>query len=394
MVKVVKKTFNLDPKERDRLRKIYESKFNEIKKILSGIEKECLSGSAKKIGNLYNLLTKEAIYVQGLGNIKSNKGMATKGTDDETLNGMNLERISKICNEMKLRTFKFSPFRRVFIPKPGKKVLLASQPLGIPNFRDRLVQSAIKIILETIYEPEFERINLNYGFRPNKSCHDVIKKIKFNATGCRYALEGDIVGAYDNVNIKILIKILSKRISDNRFLGLIEQGCHCGLLEMGVFKNTLVGVPQGGIASPILFNIYMHEFDLFINTDLQKKIYLLNVAEGRVDHPIDPRWQKANQAVFNAKTRVKNYLNRWKGVRSIRSFGSLKDKLQLNSLLELKKNVNMTRLKFPNTIVSKKKVRILFYRYADDWILLSNCKKEYLLELKEVISEWLGKSLK
>ena len=142
--------------------------------------------------------------------------------------------------------------------KKGEKPKM--RPLGIPTFEDRIIQEAIRIILNVIYEPTFEKNNLNYGFRENKSTHHAILKTKYNGTGLSMAIEGYIKGAYDNVDHDILLKILSHRILDKDFLKLIYQGFKCGLLDQGQYQDTITGVPQGGIASPILFNIYMHEF--------------------------------------------------------------------------------------------------------------------------------------
>lgn len=375
-------------KEKLRLDNI--AKFNEVKKIIQGIEKKCSEANHPKIDNLYSLLTKPALFVQGLGQIKGNKGMATKGTDTQTLDGMKMDRILDICNEMKTNTFLFSPFRRVNIPKPGKK---ATRPLGIPNLKDKVVQSAIKIILEAIYEPEFERYNLNYGFRPGKSSHDALEKVKYNGTACKYALEGDIVGAFNNVNIKILIRILSKKISDKKFLKLIEQGCYCGLIDKGQYHDTLTGVPQGGIASPVLFNIYMHEFDKFMSKDLNNIVDTNNFETGRKEKVLDPRWVKANGRFQGIRARLKTLLNSFGGVKNLLINGTDTQKENLKSLLIEKRAINLERLKYPNVILSKRKVRFVYCRYADDWILLSNCKLDFITKIKEIIASWLEMKL-
>lgn len=384
-----KKAFKAD------LENKFSGKFLQVKKILLGIQRQCQmkkkKGYSRKIDNLYNILTMESIYVQGLGNIKANKGMLTRGVDNQTLDGMNMSRISNICSEMKSNSFAFSPFRRVYIAKPGKKAL---RPLGIPNFKDKLVQSAIKIILETIYEPEFEKINKNFGFRPGKCAQDAILALEANGTACKYALEGDIVGAYDNVNVKILMKILRKRISDKRFLALIEQGCRCGLMDMGSFHDTIIGVPQGGIASPVLFNIYMHEFDKYIVYGLTKIVQDYNISSGRDLHPIDKNWSKANGKIQGIRIRFANLLKRFKGVKDLKANGTTRQIELWESLLLEKRHLNKLRLSFPNIMVHRKTIRFVYYRYADDWILLCNSDESYVKTLKETITVWLKENLK
>lgn len=214
---------------------------NEIKNLLTLQTKE-------KFAGLYDLLSKEALLVQAYGNIKSNKGSLTPGVSKETIDGMSMVRIKKLSKDIKEGKFKFSRVRRVWIQKQkrykkGEKIKL--RPLGIPNFRDRIVQEAIRIILEAIYEPVFENINSNYGFRPGKGAHHVIRQLKEYGSNCTVAIEGDIEGAYDNVDHDIMTNILRKRIRDEKFLKLLNVGFKSGILDQGKVTDSLTGVPQG-----------------------------------------------------------------------------------------------------------------------------------------------------
>lgn len=135
--------------------------------------------------------------------------------------------------------------------------------IGIPTSNDKIVQKAIRLILEAIYEPKFNKQNSNFGFRPKKSCINAIELIKRKATRSTYVIESDIYGAYNNVDHDIWTNILKMQINDTKFINFLNKEFKSGLLERGGFENTLLGVPQGGIASPILFNIYTHEYDKY-----------------------------------------------------------------------------------------------------------------------------------
>jgi hypothetical protein len=128
------------------------------------------------------------------------------------------------------------------------------------------------IILTAIYEPEFQLIDSNFGFRPKKSPNNAIKKIRIECNGMDIAIEGDVEGAYDNVKHNILLNKLRLRISDEKFLELIHQALKAGFMKETTYYDTFLGTPQGGIHSPILFNIYMNEFDKFIKYDISKII--------------------------------------------------------------------------------------------------------------------------
>lgn len=203
--------------------------------------------------------------------LSKNKGALTPGTENSTADGFSESLINQISASLMCGTFKWSAIRRIYIPKPGKS---EKRPLGLPDFSNKLVQEGIRLVLVSIYEPEFEKYETNYGFRPNRDCNDAIQDILTNANGSDWVIEGDIKGAFDNVDHKILINILKQRIHDNRFLKLIYSGLKSGIMDNLTIQPSLLGIPQGGIASPYLFNIYMHELDKFI-VDVLKPQYEL-----------------------------------------------------------------------------------------------------------------------
>lgn len=222
------------------------------------------------IENIYNIATHPDILRISYSKIKTNKGKLTPGTDP-TISADTIaeKQIQELSKKLRNGTFKWKPVRRILIEKPGKT---EKRPLGLPDFDDKIVQGAILLVLEATYEGEFEKYNCNWGFRANKDTNGAIEKIKMEAKHYQYAIEGDIKGAYDNVQHKKLINILKQRINDYKFLQLIERGLENGYMLDFITYETLLGTPQGSICSPMLFNIYMQEFDKFIINDLKEQI--------------------------------------------------------------------------------------------------------------------------
>jgi len=193
--------------------------------------------------------------------VKRNKGCA--GVDgvkigDIVLSGQ--EEYLKELHETLLDTHKYHPrkIRRVYIPKSdGKK-----RPLGIPAIKDRIVQTATKILLEPIFEADF--LNCSYGFRPNRNTHQALEEIRiWTNKGYKIVLDADIKGYFDNINHEKLLEFLSLRISDRKILKLIRKWLKCGIISEESMGENKVGTPQGGVISPLLANIYLHEFDKF-----------------------------------------------------------------------------------------------------------------------------------
>lgn len=212
-----------------------------------------------KFERIYRNLYNPEFYIMAYGNTASKSGNLTPGVSNETIDGFNLTKIEKLIESLKSESYQPKPVKRIYIPKKnGKK-----RPLGIPTYIDKLLQEVIRMILEAIYEEEFS--SSSHGFRPNKSCHTALGEIANTFTGTKWFIEGDISSFFDNINHHILIQLLSKKISDERFIRLMWKFLRAGYLENWRFNKTYSGTPQGGIISPILSNIYLNELDKYMD---------------------------------------------------------------------------------------------------------------------------------
>lgn len=139
--------------------------------------------------------------------------------------------------------------------------------MGIASPRDKIVQGAMLLILEAIFEPSF--LTHSHGFRPNKGCHTALKEVKNTFTAVNWFIEGDISKCFDTFDHKLLVQIISQRITDKSFIDLLHKALKAGYMFQGQFYSPNIGTPQGSIISPILCNILLHHLDEFV-LDIQK----------------------------------------------------------------------------------------------------------------------------
>src|SRR6266567_349993 len=165
--------------------------------------------------------------------------------------GLPLEDVRHECH-------RWTPVRRVYIPK--KKG--GQRPLGLPTWKDKLLQEVMRSILEAYYEPQMSQHS--HGFRPGRGCHTALREIQATWTGSRWLVEGDIAKFFDTMDHEVLLAILSENIHDQRFLRLVRHLLESGYLEEWRFNTTLSGCPQGGVISPILSNIYLDKLDQYV----------------------------------------------------------------------------------------------------------------------------------
>ena len=321
--------------------------------------------SSYKFERLYRILFNEELFYVAYQKIASNGGSTTKGSDGRSIDEMSLARIETLIASLKDESYQPHPSRRVHIPKKNGK----TRPLGIPAFEDKLVQEVVRMILEAIYEGHFE--TTSHGFRPKRSCHTALLHIQKTFSGAKWFIEGDIKGFFDNIDHDVLVGILRERISDDRFIRLIRKFLKAGYVEDWTFHNTYSGMPQGGIVSPILANIYLDKLDKYV------KEYIQHFDMGTKRRP----GKESNDLANERK-------------RTVRKLKKIKDGTEKAALVARLKAIEQERAAFPSGDEMDGSYRRLKYiRYADDFILGVIGSKEDALRIKEDIKSFLSESL-
>jgi len=324
-----------------------------------------------KFTGLYKCLAKEAMVLHSYNKIKSKPGNMTPGTDNLTLDEFSPEIVRKIADTLRNETFQFKPVRRVYIPKKNGKM----RPLGVPSPRDKVVQESMRSLLELIFEPKF--LNTSHGFRPSRSCHTALKQTT-TWNGYTWCIEGDIKGFFDNVDHHILERLLRKYIEDQQFIDLYWKLVKAGYVASTVYgcifdtkKDTSyeskLGVPQGGIISPILSNIYLHELDLYVDK-------------------LSEEYSSKEKAISKVNPKISNYSERLTKLNT--AYQTSRDRETLKTIRELR----LERNQIPSRIRTGS--RISYVRYADDWIIGIIGNKELASTIKNKIAIFLTEELK
>jgi group II intron reverse transcriptase/maturase len=214
------------------------------------------------LNELYRQLFNPQLYLLAYGRIYANKGAMTPGVTGETVDGMSIGKIEAIIEALRSERYRWSPVKRIHIPKKNGK----TRPLGLPPWSDKLVGEVVRLLLDAYYEPTFS--DLSHGFRPGRGCHTALRKVSETWTGTTWFIEGDVADCFGSFDHEIMLSTLAERIHDGRFLRLMRNMLMAGYLEDWVWNATLSGVPQGGVVSPILSNIYLHRLDDFVENVL------------------------------------------------------------------------------------------------------------------------------
>jgi RNA-directed DNA polymerase len=327
----------------------------------------------RRFNRLYRLLRQPELLMLARAKIRRNKGAKTPGVDGQVMADMTPEVIIKLSQELAAGTYSPQPVRRVYIPK--KNNIHKLRPLGIPTSRDKIVQAGVALILEALYEPVFR--NCSHGFRPGRSPITALRAVTtaYKAGGT-WIIEGDLADCFGSIPHHVILNCLRKRIRDERFIDVIRRMLKAGVMEMGRYQPTYCGTPQGGIASPILANVVLHELDCWLETH-------------RGANPPAQTWQELN-ARRNPEYKRLSYritdLRRYLDGKRPMPKGSSEAELRQ----ELREKL-AARRQVPCYLPR----RVIYYsRFADDFlVVLCHMPKAEAVELKDSIAHWLRQTL-
>ena len=307
--------------------------------------RNCLQQPSKIFSDLKGFLKRDSIWYAAFIKVMKNRGSKTAGPDNLAANTLTREKILEIKKQVLDGNWNWVGVKRVNIPKKQ-----GTRPLVIPSINDRLVQEVLKIIIEPIFELQF--VENSFGFRPNRSCHTALQYINTRLKDSTWVIEGDIKGYFDNIDHKILMSIIKKRISDPLILKIIRNGLKCKVFEGKYSFHNEIGIPQGGILSPLLSNIYLHEFDIFMKE-------------------LSTKYQRS---VLPSKRRINPEYSKLKN----KKLTFLAQKRRISRCDPFEKNYQSVK----------------YVRYADDFIISINGSLKLAHEIKKQITIFLLEKLK
>jgi group II intron reverse transcriptase/maturase len=310
--------------------------------------KDIADGKLNPSKNVYQILCDPQVLKAGYLKLKPNPASMTSGADEKNINDLriNEQYFMGLADKLKKEKYQPKPTKRVFIPKTDGKM----RPSEIPVIEDRIVQHALLLLLEAVFEKTFS--DRSHGYRPNRGAHTICKNIR-KWKGVSWFIEGDIVSYFDTINHNILMEIINLEIKDQQIIDLLWKYLRTGVVIDNQYQKTTIGVPQGAIISPILSNIYLHRFDLFI--DKLKK-------EFDTEHPSEPNPEYV-RAKFRLRSKIK--VDKKRGYKELRNI----------------KSTIRTGLK------------LYYVRYADDWLLGVRGSKKDAIKIREKIVIFLKEKL-
>lgn len=338
---------------------------------LEHVRKLAIADRDKRFGKLYRMVGRMDMLNSAWAHVKANKGSRTPGVDGMTRDQVNAATLEKLREELTTGVYAPVPVKRSYAPKKRSK---KKRPLGIPTLLDRTVQEAAKRILEALYEPVFRPSS--HGFRPNRSTISALRHVAYAyKAGASWIIEGDIKACFDSIPHHVVLNLLRKRIKDERFIDLIRRFLQAGFMESGKRHETYSGTPQGGIISPILANIVLHEFDVWME------------AQGANRPQETHKEYRARQTpAYKQLTRRIKYLRE----QLVKGAPFPKGR----SAVEIKAELTQLEHERSRTKPSMAQPSVRYVRYADDFLVILNGASRADAEAwKANIAVWLKETL-
>ena len=231
---------------------------DKVQQLQRALYRAAKASASRRFHALYDKVSRLDILARAWREVKANAGAA--GVDGQSIGDIEHygvdQFLAELAADLQQGKYRPLPVRRVFIPKADGK----QRPLGIPTVRDRVVQAAAKVVLEPIFEADFR--DCSYGFRPRRSAHQAMGVIRSAVnTGANWVVDADITAFFDEVDPDVLMKLVERRVSDRRMRKLLRQWLAAGVMADGRYEPSERGVPQGGVISPLLANVVLHELD-------------------------------------------------------------------------------------------------------------------------------------
>lgn len=324
----------------------------------------------KRFDKLLKLVRHATFLAQAWDRVRTNTGSRTPGVDGQTKASITDQTITRLAQDLKERQYRPQPVRRVYIPKGRNQ----RRGLGIPTLRDRIVQAAVAQVLEAIYDPIFR--SCSYGFRRGYSTIHALRHVaRAYRTGATWVIEGDLVKCFDSIPHAVILKCLRKRIKDERFIDLIRQMLQAGVMEHGRRSETYSGTPQGGLVSPILANIVLHDFDVWMEDQQQ------------ANPP--PQTAKQQEARKNPE-----YVRLTRQLSYYRAQLHGRQPLGRQTPEGLKRKVRTIQAARERVPCLHPRRALYYCRYADDYVVvLCEYSKAEATHLKDAMAQWLQDQL-
>jgi group II intron reverse transcriptase/maturase len=337
---------------------------NNVSEEMKHLHKQAKREPGKRFDHLWDILTSPKWLMQAWEEIRSNKGSMTAGIDSTIAVDIDPERIQRLSERLRAGQYRPKPVRRVYIAKGNGKM----RPLGIPTLEDRIVQQALRMLMEPIFEADF--YTCSHGFRRQRSTHTALRDVARMYPRTTWTIEADIVGCFDNIPHGRLMKAVEIRIADEKVLTIIRKFLAAGYMEQWQYHKTYSGTPQGGVLSPLLCNIFLHQLDEYLMRNLQAN-------ETQTHRVANARRNPEYRQIENKIGRLRRQLKQTKGTG--------RDTI-VRALKELERQQRQTPYYAKD---QRHPSKIGYVRYADDFVVMVQGKKPEAQAIKDQIGKKL-----